>query len=104
MAKTASEIRMDFSRAKRQADQLETLGEELKRLADHKVEDSFERIASVWEGENSEKYRTKGRILEEKLRENAGELLKAADAIRTIAQNIYLAEMRALELAQERRY
>lgn len=104
MAKTASEIRMDFSRAKRQADQLETLGNELKKLADHKLEDSIGRISSAWKGANSESYVAKGRALEEKLLQNAGELQRAAEALRTIAQNIYLAEMRALELAQERRY
>lgn len=102
MAKSLYSIRMDFSKAKRQASDLEGIADNLRNLSDRQLEDTLRTLEQNWTGDNSVKYAGKGRQLEEKIRETSKSLEDIAEAIREIAQNVYEAEMRAWEIAHNR--
>lgn len=104
MAKSESEIRLNYNRAVRQADSLEQLSRNLKSLANNDMSGSISEIAGSWTGENSNSYRGKYEQLKAKVLATAGKLENTATTIRRIAQNTYNAEMRALRIAQERAY
>lgn len=102
MARSLHSIEMDFSKAKRQASDLERIANNLRTLSDKQMEDTLRTLEHNWQGDNSVKYTGKGRQLEEKIRKTSKALEDIAEAIRDIAQNVYEAEMRAWEIAHNR--
>ncbi len=93
---------MDFSIAKRQARELDTVASNLKNLSKDKLGNSLELMAHNWTGDNSVKYIGKGQVLQGNIASTASELEKVAQAIREIAEVIYEAEMEAWERAHDR--
>ncbi len=102
--KTQAQIYMDYKNACNQADSLEQVARNLDDVAGKQMQDCLGQVQAHWKGDNSEAYVGKGRMLQGKIKNTAGELKKAAAAIRTIAKNTYDAEMRALEIARAREY
>lgn len=102
MARSLHSIEMDFSKAKRQASDLERIANNLRTISDRQMEDTLRTLEHNWLGDNSVKYMGKGRQLEGKIRETSKSLENIAGAIREIAQNVYEAEMRAWEIAHNR--
>lgn len=102
MARSLSAIRMDFRKAKRQADELEDVAEAVKKLADQNLEETLEQIAANWTGDNSTNYVAKGKTLQGNITATAQSLEETAGAIREIAEVIYEAEMEAWERAHDR--
>ncbi len=99
---TDREIRMDFIFCRQKADRLESLGRQLRRLANSGYGTSLQTLANCWEGENADNYFRKSRKLKEKMLETADELIRAAGTARTIARNTYNAEMRAKSIVQNK--
>ena len=104
MAKTAYSIQMDFQRAKKQAEELERISKDIRKVADHELPDCMREISANWSGEHARLYAAKGQAVGENIRKTADGLAKTAATIRTIAQNNYNAEKTALELARTREY
>lgn len=104
MAKTAYSIQMDFQRAKKQAEELERIEKDIRKVADHEMPDCMREISSNWKGDNARLYTVKGQSVSENIRKVADGLAKTAATLRTIAQNNYNAEKTALELAETRNY
>lgn len=104
MAKTAYSIQMDFEKAKRQAEELERIAKDIRKVADHDMQDCMREISSNWKGEQARLYIAKGQAVGENIRKAADGLAKTAAAVRTIARNNYNAEKTALELARAREY
>ncbi|MDD3253298.1 MAG: WXG100 family type VII secretion target [Lachnospiraceae bacterium] len=102
MARSLSAIRMDFSKAKRQAGELETVAGNLKNLSEKKLEGTLNDLAAHWTGDNSVKYIGKGQQLAGNINKTANALDDVAQAIRDIAEVIYEAEMEAWERAHDR--
>ncbi len=102
MAKTLYEIRMNFRAATRIADRLQVLANKLRTVSEEKYGGTLRTIGNNWRGENAEAYLNKGNILKGKMTNTAGDLMKAAETIRTIARNTYEAEMRAYRIASTR--
>lgn len=102
MAKTLTTIWMDFEKARSKADQLDQLADNLKKLADQQMEQTFQQIGNAWTGEEARTFLTKGKQLEEKVKRDGEQLRKIAAAIRTAARATYNAERRAILIAQSR--
>ncbi len=96
--KSASEIRLDFKRAARYADKIERLAESLRK------ESGYYETASFWEGEAASVWFGKAASLGKGIETSAEELEYAAESLRRAAKRIYDAEMRAYNLAKERKY
>ena len=101
---TRESIEFNFKQARRQADQLDNIADNLNGLAKDKLYDSMQTLSQNWRGENANAYLAKGNALQGEISSSASELHSIAADIRTIAQNIYNAEMEALRIAEEREY
>ncbi|MCR4891179.1 MAG: hypothetical protein K5989_03205 [Lachnospiraceae bacterium] len=102
MAKSLYEIRMNFRAAKRIADNLQALGNKLRTVSEERYGGTLRNISNNWKGENATAYLNKGNVLKGKMTNTAGDLIKAAETIRTIARNTYEAEMNAYRIASTR--
>lgn len=97
-------IEFDFNQAKRHADELDSIAENLDNLSKNKLNQSMQTLSQNWKGANAAAYLSKGNALENDISKSASQLRSIASDIRTIAQNIYDAEMEALRMAEERKY
>lgn len=104
MAKSAFEIRMDYHNAIRQADLLEQVANELENTANKDLQDCVSEISYNWTGSNADAYIGKCNSLRENILKTSETLEKTSETIRKISRNTYDAEMRALDLAQVRKY
>lgn len=102
--KSAVTIKMNFQQARRQADELEEIAGEMRRIAKNDLENSFQSLSAAWQGEAAEAYLRKGEQLRDKIIASAQQLEKNAGMIRSAAKRTYDAEMRAYNLAQTRLY
>lgn len=102
MARSYRAIQMDFSKAKRQARELDDVAINLKNLSKDKLGGTLESLAYNWTGDNSVKYIGKGQQLQSNIASTASALEDVAQAIRDIAEVIYEAEMEAWERAHDR--
>lgn len=102
--KTRSEIWYDFHQAEKRAQELEDLAEILKRLSEEGITVEFGELSSAWTGEAAEAYSRKGKQLQEHMLKNAERLESIASTIRSAAQRIYEAEMKAYRRARKRDY
>ena len=88
----------------KRAEELEEIAGALKQLAENRLEQVFYQMSSAWTGEAAEAYTVKGKQLKEHMLENARSLGCAASSIRSAAQRVYDAEMRAYRRAKRRNY
>ena len=95
-------IRMDFAKARKEADRLDQIASQLKVLSKQKLEESMGRLASAWTGTNSRLFLQKEEHLQRDIDQTVKELNEIAADIRRIAQCIYDAEIRAYEIAARR--
>lgn len=94
------QIQMDFDQAKRRAEELEDIADRLEHLINNKFQTQLEETDAGWDGDSARFYLQKGNQLKEDMKKTEKDLRKAARTIRTIAQNVYNAEMKALEIAE----
>lgn len=104
MGLSEATIYFNFEQAKRQANELDALANRLSKMATSDLDGAMQTVSANWKGSNASAYLSKGNKLENEMVSTANSLHKVASDIRTIAQNIYNAEMRALAIAQERTY
>ena len=97
-------IKLNYEKAIRQAERLETMGNEMSSMANDEYENTLNGIAAAWNGDNSAAYLEKARQLKDKIITTAKNLQLIADEIRRKAKRIFDAEMAALELAESRTY
>lgn len=100
--KTEYQINMDFQKAEAQVAELKQLASQLSAVADEDLNRTLGNIAASWEGENAEAFIEKGNLLKQKITKTAGELLSAAGALHSIAENIKNAELDAIRIAAEK--
>ncbi len=103
MAKTQLSIRMSYSKAKREVQNMEDLADQIDQKRE-KMMSCRGQIAGCWKGASADSYLAK---MDEQCRalENlSGHIRKTAQAAGTVAENTYRADQRALELAQTRSF
>ena len=99
---SSDSIRINFSQAKAQADNISELADNMRTLAEREFNDTIQQIASAWQGESAWAYLAKAEQVRSSILSTAKALADVANEIRVEAKRIYDAEMRALEIAQQR--
>lgn len=97
------QITFNYNKAMSQARELKNVASSLTKVADSKLEECLGKVSKGWNGDNSESYVKKGKTLETKIDKAGNGVKQTAEAIETMARNIYNAEMAALRAARERR-
>ena len=101
--KNKTRIRIDFNKAKKEADRLDGIAEKLQKYADSNLENSIKGLSSAWTGDNSRMFLKKEGMIKTKMLKTARDLRAVAADIRRIAKQIYDAEMQAYEVVATRR-
>lgn len=96
------QIQMNFSQAERKAAELDSIAGDLSRLSGTDLQNTLNSLGNNWKGENAGLYIGKGFQLIENMEKTAASLRQTAETIRSVARNIYNAEMEALRIAEER--
>lgn len=102
MAKSEGEIRMNFNKAKEEADNLTRLSKKMSEIANERFAMSVRNIGANWEGTNASAFIGKCNELNMQLLESSQNLSQIAETVRTIAKNTHDAEMSAWRIAQVR--
>lgn len=101
--KSSSEIRFDFQNAMEQAKKLDALADNIERRVVNKLDETSQSVHAAWKGDSANRYLIKTQELQRQIRQTANALRNTAQDIRQIARRIYEAEMRALEIARNRK-
>ena len=96
--KTKLEIEMDFTRAIDQAIELEHLADDLSRMANNGVESAFLVLKNSWRGDAGESMELAGRRTTTDIYRTADDLMRVAKSIRSTADIIYKADLKAANL------
>ena len=104
MAKSRYAIEMDYKQALEKADELDDIAEDMANLANNSFQETLETLNENWKGDNATKYVNKGVLLQENICSTTGDLQSVAETVRSIAERIYRAEIRAWEVAHRRDY
>lgn len=96
------QIQMDFTRATQKAKELDDIADNLSKLADTDLQNTLDGLNNDWKGDNAGEYIKKGFALKENMDKTVKDIRETAGTIRTVAKNIYDAEMEALRIAEER--
>lgn len=98
------EIRFNYEKAMGQARELKSIASSLKKVGENQMTECLGKVEKNWTGSNSEAYLKKGKKVQTKITTSSKNISAAADALETMARNIYNAEMAALRAAKERSY
>lgn len=97
--KEKAAIEMDFARARAASNKLEEMASAYIRVIQTN-EDIKEELVSKWKDENSKLFISKYNYIDEKLTNYAKQLMRVAETVHKIAENVYRAEMEALEVIE----
>lgn len=97
-------IEWNYTQAKKQAAKLDEQAVRLNQMASAQMEDMLRDLSFNWKGSSACAYTRKGENLKNEILCLSRELKKTAAVIRSSAERIYQAEMKARELAQRRVY
>lgn len=86
------------------ANQLIETASGIEGVSSGEIEETRNSINACWNGDNSQKYLYKLNTLETKITTNARGLRRSAETIKTMAGNIYRAELRAIDLVKTRKH
>lgn len=103
MAKTEQQIMFDYRRAMQQADTLSEIASGIKKVGNNTMSNSLNNVSKNWTGDNSNAYVKKGNTLKGKVERSSNNINSAASTLRTMAKNIYNAEMASLREIQMRK-
>lgn len=95
-------ITATYNSAKNTAIELETIASDLLKLTNMEYENVLVALSGVWQGENSERFIQKGRIVKEHLLDTVKEIRNAATELRNDAKATYDADMKKLEITREK--
>lgn len=99
-----SEILFNYRQAIRQAERLETVADNIEKMANDKMGVTISSLRNAWQSDSSPQYYKKIGQVQEDIRSHGEDVRKVAESIRETAEEIKRAELRALEIARSRRY
>ena len=99
-----SEILFNYRQAIRQADRLDEIAGKINKLSTDRMEETLSGLTAAWQSDSSPQYYSKFHQIQEDICTHAENLRKVADTIRTTAEEVKRAELRALEIARRRNY
>lgn len=95
-------IQMDFNHANQKANELDEIANDLSKLSGTDFQNTLNELGNNWKGDNASLYIGKGFSLKECMDTTVSSIRTTASTIRSVAKNIYDAEMEALRIAEER--
>ena len=101
MIKTTEQIELDYTKAMSQANELESIAEDLNSLANVDMSASLGTIKTAWSGENGDLFSSKAGSLQSQIAANARAVNKIAANIRKTAKSIRDADLKALAIASK---
>ena len=101
--KSSTQIRFDFQNAKQQANRLDELASDLEQQVIRKMSDTSQQLHTAWTGDSANRFVAKQGELQEKIRSTSRSLRELANEIRSIAKQVYDAEMQAYYIAIQSR-
>lgn len=101
---TRSEIIFNYRQAIKQAEKLERIASKLDKLGKDKMGSTIGTLKTAWQSDSSPQYYGKAAAVQNEVIVTAKNVRQIASAIRTTAEAIKQAELRALEIARKRSY
>ena len=98
------EILFNYQQSIQQAGRLEDIARKVDRLANNKMGETVDGQRAAWQSDSSPRFYNKIGQVQSDIRAHADNIRKVAKSIRTIAEEIKRAELRALEIARMRSY
>jgi len=93
-----SRIEINFRNAYAQANKLEQIAENMRRIAKRQIANTIQEMSSAWKGESAAAYFTKAEVVKENIVRTADALQSVAERIRREAKRLYEADRAAAEL------
>lgn len=100
--KSKYQIKMNFQQAKAEAARVERVADQMKTLGDKRMEQSMRNLSYAWTGHSARRFLDRQRFQLTHIRTITEQLYEIAADIRTVAAQVYEAEMRAYEIAARR--
>ena len=97
-------IEMQYQNSMRCANDLENCADVVRSVSLSDVNEIFENINAAWKGEPASTCLSKIMNLHGDILQDAGNIEKTADVVRTIAENVRKAELEAYRIATGRSY
>ena len=97
--KSKYQIELDFKASINQAQKLENIASNIKKMSENDLEACMNQVKANWESTNATTFINKGRTLQQQISATAKELKKTAKTIRGIAETTKRAEMEAIRIA-----
>lgn len=95
-------IKIDFAAANAQAQRLEDIAGEIRRMTNVRMKNTMDQMSANWKGGSASAYFAKAETLQSGILKTAVQLESVAKSIRSTARRIYEAEQTALRLAEQR--
>lgn len=95
-------IKIDFAAANAQAQRLEDIADEIRRMTNVRMKNTMDQMSANWKGGSASAYFAKAETLQSDILKTAVQLESVAKSIRSTARRIYEAEQTALRLAEQR--
>ncbi len=102
--KSRYEISMDYQRVLSMTNELDELASTLRKETKQNGANTLRTLGAGWSGENAQQFISKANSFLDKTEETASYLNSMASQIRANARRVYLAELEALRIAQQRNY
>lgn len=102
MVKSSWRIKMDFQNAIHQANQLDSIADEMESEVAKRLVRSADELAQAWKGGGAAEFLSKSEELHNNVSTSVQELREIAADIRRVAARVRRAEEQALRLAQNR--
>lgn len=99
VGRTKEEIEIDFYRAISSAQELESIADELMKIAGTHTDGAVQTLKNSWRGGNGEDFVKKAEVLSGDMYETAEDIIKVAKNIRSTADIVYRAEKAAVYLS-----
>ncbi|MBE6707693.1 MAG: hypothetical protein E7578_00440 [Ruminococcaceae bacterium] len=97
-----SAITIDFEKTMRQAAQLDSCADKLRRMTANEYARSMQTLANAWKSDSASAFFGKGELLHRNINNTANDLEVIANNLRRAARRIYEAEKKAEEIAKQR--
>lgn len=99
--KTTYQVKVTYNKANTQANKMDRIAANIDKKR-QKLADDRRKLAGYWKGDNSDSYQAKMNQWENELSGIVTDLRNIAQTIREVARNTYNADMRAVQVAQQK--
>lgn len=100
---TQSEIYFNYNQATRQANELDSIAQQLTKVSGNQLQSTLNSLSNAWKSDSATAYLRKGQKVQGDINTTAKNLRNIASTIRRIAKIVRDAELEAWRIANERK-